>query len=51
MHENEMPWGVGVVAQTVAGEITLRMTTAQAIELRECLAWLTDDDEEDDDDD
>ena len=39
------PWTVGVVAQTVSGEVVLRMTEAQADELRETLLWLTGDED------
>lgn len=38
-------WTVGIVAQTVSGEVVLRMTTAQADELRDQLIWLTGDDQ------
>lgn len=41
----ETEWTVGVVAQTVAGDVVLRMTQAQADELRDALVWLTGDDE------
>ena len=34
-------WTVGIVAQTVEGEVVLRMTEEQAAELRDGLAWLT----------
>lgn len=34
-------WTVGIVAQTVSGEVVLRMTEAQADELRDQLVWLT----------
>ena len=34
-------WTVGVVVETVTGEVVLKMTEAQAEELRECLMWLT----------
>ena len=36
-------WTVGIVAQTVEGEVVLRMTAQQADELRDSLAWLTGD--------
>lgn len=38
-------WTVGIVAQTVEGEVVLRMTEQQAAELREGLTWLTGDDQ------
>lgn len=38
-------WDVGVIAQTITGEGVLRMTEAQAAELRDALIWLTGDDE------
>lgn len=38
-------WTVGIVAQTVSGEIVLRMTEAQADELRDALIWLTGDED------
>jgi hypothetical protein len=38
-------WSVGIVANTVEGEVVLRMTEEQAIELRDGLTWLTGDDE------
>ena len=34
-------WTVGIVAQTVDGEVVLKMTQAQADELRDGLSWLT----------
>lgn len=37
----QQEWTVGVVAQTVTGEVVLRMTAAQADELRDSLNWLT----------
>lgn len=37
----ETEWTVGIVAQTVNGEVVLRMTEAQADELRDGLVWLT----------
>ena len=37
-------WTVGIVAQTVEGEVVLRMTAEQADELRDQLVWLTGDD-------
>lgn len=41
---SEQDWTVGIVAQTVSGEVVLRMTQAQADELRDELVWLTGDD-------
>lgn len=38
-------WTVGIVAQTVEGEVVLKMTTEQADELRDSLLWLTGDDD------
>lgn len=35
-------WTVGIVAQTVEGEVVLKMTEEQAAELRDGPAWLTD---------
>ena len=34
-------WTVGIVAQTVSGEVMLKMTSEQADELRDALTWLT----------
>ena len=39
-------WSVGIVAETVAGEVVLRMTEEQAARLRDGLNWLTGDDDE-----
>lgn len=36
-----LPWSVGIVAETVEGEVVLRMTDAQAARLRDSLVWLT----------
>lgn len=36
-------WTVGIVAETVEGDVVLRMTEAQADRLRDALAWLTED--------
>lgn len=38
-------WSVGIVAQTVSGEVLLKMTEGQAIELRDSLVWLTSEDD------
>lgn len=38
-------WTVGVVAQTITGEVVLKMTESQADDLRESLIWLTGGDE------
>lgn len=35
-------WTIGIVAQTVTGEVVLKMTEEQAAELRDGLVWLTD---------
>ena len=43
---NESDWSVGIVAQTVSGEVMLKMTTQQAEELRDGLVWLTGGDDE-----
>ena len=40
-------WTVGVVAQTTSGEVILKMTEAQADELRDSLVWLTGGDTDD----
>lgn len=37
-------WTVGIVAETVEGDVVLRMTEEQAARLRDGLAWLTSDD-------
>lgn len=37
-------WTVGIVAATVEGDVTLRMTTEQAEQLRDQLAWLVEED-------
>jgi hypothetical protein len=42
--EPSSEWTVGIVAQTVSGEVVLKMTEAQADELRDGLIWLTGDD-------
>lgn len=39
---SEREWTVGIVAETVAGEVVLKMTETQAVELRDQLVWLTD---------
>lgn len=44
--ETSAEWTVGIVATTTVGDVVLRMTSEQAAELRDQLAWLTDDDEE-----
>lgn len=36
-------WTVGIVAQTISGEVVLKMTQDQADELRDALVWLTGD--------
>jgi hypothetical protein len=36
-------WTVGIVAETVEGDVVLRMTDAQADALRDSLVWLTED--------
>lgn len=36
-------WSIYFVAQTVDGEVSLRMTDEQAAELRDGLAWLMED--------
>lgn len=41
-----LAWQVGVVARTVEGDVTLRMTEEQAAELRDCLNYLTGDGDE-----
>ena len=33
-------WTVGIVAETVAGDVVLRMTEPQAAALRDSLVWL-----------
>lgn len=38
-------WTVGIVAETVAGDVVLRMTEEQAASLRDSLAWLTESDD------
>lgn len=39
-------WTVGIVAQTITGEVLLKMTDAQAEELRDGLVFLTGDDDD-----
>jgi hypothetical protein len=36
-------WTVGIVAETVTGDVVLRMTEPQAAALRDGLAWLMED--------
>lgn len=48
MSEQEVPWTVGLVAETVSGQVVLKMTETQAREVVQSLTWLLADDEEDD---
>lgn len=34
-------WTIGIVAETVEGDVVLRMTEGQAAALRDGLEWLT----------
>lgn len=38
-------WSVGIVAETVEGEVVLKMTDDQAAELRDALVWLTEEED------
>ena len=40
MTETEPDWSVGIVAQTVTGDVALKMTSDQATELLDALTWL-----------
>jgi hypothetical protein len=42
---SESEWTVGVVAETVQGEVVLRMTEEQAASLRDTLTWLCEEDD------